>query len=162
MKSPLPSNSSVKTTKGHPRRLGKRLSAAVITAGVVVAFMVLSPVKAAEPALPYDFAQLQQMQKAMGALQDFYNLIISMHQVAGDPEKAAILQMNQIEIIYRRKGQPDKAIATFRQVLKDTSNPTIRNAAYMKLTDALKRGGKEDEALTVLQQALKDNLARVK
>ena len=50
----------------------------------------------------------------------------------------------------------------FEQVLEETNNPTIRNAAHFMLGDALKETGRMDEAVVVLERALKENLRHAK
>ena len=45
-----------------------------------------------------------------------------------------------------------------KEVLDESRNPTIRNAAYMLLGDTLKETGRADEALEYLRRGLDENI----
>ena len=124
----------------------------------VVGILVAAPL----PATAQDFEQIEKMGVFLDLMQDFFGIIDSMHAVSDDPEKAAIFQLHKIEEIYKERGERAKAVEVFQQVLKETNNPTIRNAAYFMLGDALKETGRKDEAVKVLEEALKENLRHAK
>lgn len=106
--------------------------------------------------------QLQQMQVFLNLMQNFFKIIESTYELAADPEKAAILQMHKIQEVYEERGEKPKAVDVFRKVIADSSNTTIRNAAYFMLGDALKETGNHREAIEVLSQALAENIGRAK
>jgi tetratricopeptide (TPR) repeat protein len=105
---------------------------------------------------------LETMQQFLGIMNSYFDIIESTYDINSDAEKAAIFQMQKIQEVYESRGEKALAIDVFRQVLKDTSNPTIRNAAYMLLGDGLKEAGRADEAVKVLQEGLRENLSNAK
>ncbi len=106
--------------------------------------------------------ELQQMQAWLGIMLRFYDVVDETHDMAGNPEKAAIFQMHKIKEIYEERGEKSRAAEVFRGVIKNTSNPTIRAAAYIMLGDLLKETGRADEALVTLQSALDESLRNAK
>jgi predicted negative regulator of RcsB-dependent stress response len=131
-----------------------------ITAFVLALSIVpLSPPLYAQNNMP---AELQQMHAFLGLMQKFYGIVDSMNEVSGDPTRAAIMQMYKIQEIYEQRGEKAKAADVFQQVLKDSQNPTLRNAATLLLGDLYKETGKADEAIKVLSQALNENVKRAK
>ena len=128
-------------------------------AGIVVA-LVLASVSLQSHAQSAD--QLEKMQSFLSIMGSYFEIIHSTHAIASDSEKAAILQMQKIQEVYEQLGQKAKAADVLRTVLKDTSNRTIRNAAYMLLADNLKDTGRSDEALQLLRQGLKENMGDAK
>ena len=115
----------------------------------------LVPIGASAQA-PEDLAKMQQF---LSIMTSYFDIIESTYDVNSDPEKAAIFQMSKIQEVYENRGEKARAIGVFQQVLKETDNPTIRNAAYMLLGDALKETGRADEAVKVLQEGLRENLS---
>ena len=105
---------------------------------------------------------LEKMQQFLGIMTSYFDIIESTYDINSDAEKAAIFQMQKIQEVYENRGEKARAIGVFQQVLKDTDNPTIRNAAYMLLGDALKETGRADEAVRILQQGLQENLNNAK
>lgn len=101
---------------------------------------------------------LRQMESFLEIMHSFFEIIDSVYQVSDNPEKSAILHMHKIQEIYKERGEKAKAIQVFRKVLNETSNPTIRNAAYLLLSDTLKETGRADEAVKALRAGLKENL----
>ncbi len=106
--------------------------------------------------------QLGQMQLFLDLVDSFYELIETTHGLSADPEKAAILQLHKIQEAYEERGEKARAIEVFKEVLDTSSNPTIRNAAYLMLGDALKETGRANEAVDVLKAGLQENLANAK
>lgn len=113
-------------------------------------------------ATPAAFAQeqedLQLMQTFLAIMTDYFNIIESTHDVSSDPEKAAIMQMQKIQEVYEQRGEKARSVNVLKQVLEDSDNPAIRNAAYMLLGDTLKETGRADEALQMLRQGLSENI----
>lgn len=102
--------------------------------------------------------ELNLMQQFLAIMTDYFEIIESTHAVSADPEKAAIMQMQKIQEVYEERGEKARAIETFREVLKSSNNPTIRNAAFFMLGDALKETGRADEAVKLLQEGLQENV----
>ena len=101
---------------------------------------------------------LQQMHTVLDLMTKFFGIIENMHEVSSDAERAAVFQLFKIEEIYKERGERAQAIRIFEQVLEESDNLTIRNAAYLMLGDALKETGRTDEAVAALQRGLQENL----
>lgn len=101
---------------------------------------------------------LALMQTFLAIMTDYFDIIESTYDVASHPEKAAIMQMQKIQEVYEERGEKARSAEVLRQVLEDSSNTTIRNAAYMLLGDTLKETGRADEALQFLRQGLDENI----
>ncbi len=101
---------------------------------------------------------LATMQEFMKVMQGYYGIIHDVHGVASNPEKAAIMQLQKIEEIYKKRGDRAEAIAVLSDVVNTTKNATVRNAAAMMLADALNETGRASEAVEVLRTALDANL----
>lgn len=102
--------------------------------------------------------ELNLMQQFLGIMTDYFEIIEATHAVSADPEMAAIMHMQKIQEVYEERGEKARAIETFREVLKSSNNPTIRNAAFFMLGDALKETGRADEAVKLLQEGLQENV----
>ena len=103
---------------------------------VAVALAVMAlPVRAAEPQQMQAVAQMHQF---MTVMEDYFQLIHTMHSVASDPEKAAILHMQKIQEIYKERGDVAEAITVLRDVMKNAKSPAVRSAAATMLADTLK------------------------
>ncbi len=103
-------------------------------------------------------SDLELMQTFLAIMTDYFQIIESTYDIASDPEKAAIMQMSKIQDVYEERGEKARSADVLRDVLKDSKNPTIRNAAYMMLGDTLKESGRSDEALEMLRQGLDENI----
>ncbi len=106
--------------------------------------------------------ELRLMQTFLDIMTDYLEIIESTHEIADDPEKAAILQMQKIQEVYEERGEKARSVAVLEDVLKSSSNITIRNAAYIMLGDTLKETGRADEALKYLRQGLDENIKAAK
>lgn len=102
---------------------------------------------------------LEMMQTFLEIMNDYFGIIESTHEVAGDAEKAAIMQMMKIQEVYEAQGNKVGSVELLRTVLSQTRNPAIRNAAHMMIGDTLKDAGRTDEALSSLRDALDENIA---
>jgi tetratricopeptide (TPR) repeat protein len=101
---------------------------------------------------------LALMQQFLAIMTDYFEIIESSHDIASDPEKAAIMQMQKIQEVYEQRGEKVRSVDVLQKVLEDSSNGTIRNAAYMLLGDTLKDAGRTDEALALLRRGLQENI----
>ncbi|HEY5604862.1 MAG TPA: hypothetical protein VIM41_17295 [Gammaproteobacteria bacterium] len=106
--------------------------------------------------------RVDKMQQRLQVLDRYLQVVESVHSIADDPEKSIVFQLQQLEDIYRKQRNPQKIVALYQDVLKNTANPTIRNAASMKLVHLLKRAGRDDEAEALTRNALEENLKRLK
>ena len=109
-----------------------------------------------------DQENLELMQTFLSIMTDYFEIIESTHDIASDPEKAAIMQMQKIQEVYEQRGEKARSTDVLKQVLADSDNTTIRNAAYMLLGDTLKETGRADEAIELLRQGLNENIAAAK
>ena len=105
---------------------------------------------------------LELMQTFLSIMTDYFQIIESTHDIASDPEKAAIMQMQKIQEVYEQRGEKARSTDVLKQVLEDSDNTAIRNAAYMLLGDTLKETGHADEAIQFLRQGLNENIAAAK
>jgi predicted negative regulator of RcsB-dependent stress response len=101
---------------------------------------------------------LALMQAFLSIMTDYFTIIESTHDIAANPEKAAIMQMMKIQEVYEERGEKARSTDVLKQVLEDSDNPTIRNAAIMLLGDTFKETGRADEALAILRQGLNENI----
>ena len=101
---------------------------------------------------------LALMQTGLARMTDYFHIIEATHDIASDPEKAAILQMTKIQEVYEERGEKARSADVLKKVLADSNNQAIRNAAYMLLGDTLKETGRADEALQLLRKGLDENI----
>ncbi|WP_455220504.1 hypothetical protein [Kaarinaea lacus] len=107
-------------------------------------------------------ARVGQMQERLAIMEQYLTVVQSVHAIADDPEKAVLFQLQQLEDTYRKQRNVQKIISLYQDVLKNTPNLTIRNAASMKLAQILKRVGRNDEAEELTRNSLNENLKRLK
>ena len=111
---------------------------------------------------PVSHAQSQDdlalMQSFLNIMTDYLNIIESTHAIVSDSERAAIMQMQKIQEAYEERGEKARVADVLREVLKDSRNTAIRNAAYVKLGDILKESGRTDEAIALLREGLTENI----
>ncbi len=110
------------------------------------------------PAYAAQADNLATMQQFLGVMEGYYGIIEATYEVARDPDKSAILQMQKIEEFYKKRGDRAEAIAVLEDVLNRTKRPAVRNAAAVMLADALNETGRGTQAVEVLKQALEENL----
>ena len=118
---------------------------------LVIAFSVT-------PAYAAQADNLATMQQFLGVMEGYYGIIEATYEVARDPDKSAILQMQKIEEFYKKRGDRAEAIAVLEDVLNRTKRPAVRNAAAVMLADALNETGRGTQAVEVLKKALEENL----
>lgn len=131
-------------------RSRKRLGA------ITLVLCLLVPASGMAQSLP----DLDRMSSMLTLMQSFYALMDRVHAMAESPQKSALLQMHEIEEIYKKRGEHQKAVPVYRDVLAKTHDPVVRALAYMKLADVLKQTGQQDAAIEVLREALDESLAR--
>ena len=129
-----------------------------ITISITAAMLLV----AAPGAHAQDQKNLELMQTFLSIMSDYFEIIESTHDIASDPEKAAIMQMQKIQEVYEQRGEKARSTDVLKQVLADSDNTAIRNAAYMLLGDTLKETGRADEAIELLRQGLNENIAAAK
>jgi tetratricopeptide (TPR) repeat protein len=129
-----------------------------ITISITAAMLLV----AAPGAHAQDQDKLELMQTFLSIMTDYFEIIESTHDISSDPEKAAIMQMQKIQEVYEQRGEKARSTEVLKQVLQDTDNTAIRNAAYMLLGDTLKDTGRADEAIELLRQGLNENIAAAK
>lgn len=100
---------------------------------------------------------IERVRTYIALIQDFMNVVDSVHTMTNNPEKAAIYQMHKIEEIYKKRGETDRAIELFKNILKQTKNQSIRNAVYMRLGD-LYKDGNNAKALELYETGLQENI----
>ena len=103
-------------------------------------------------------SDIELMQSFLDLMTQYYDLIEATHDIAGDSEKAAIMQMQKIQEVYEERGDKARSVDVLKKVLEDSRNPTIRNAAYLMLSETLKDSGRASEALELLQRGLDENI----
>lgn len=101
---------------------------------------------------------LAMIQTFLEIMTDYFDIIESTYDVSSDPEKAAILQMMKIQEVYEDRGDKAQSVDVLQEVLDESNNPTIRNAAYMLIGDTLKETGRSSEALEFLRRGLEENI----
>lgn len=103
-------------------------------------------------------SELEMMQTFLGIVSDYFAMIESTHDIAASPEKAAIMQMQKIQEVYENRGEKVRSVEVLQEVLDESSNPAIRNAAYLLIGDTLKDAGRTDEALSFFRRGLDENI----
>lgn len=126
------------------------------TVAIAASLMLALPAQAQTP------QELQTMQTFLDIMTSYFAIIEATHDVSSSEEKAAIMQMQKIQEVYEQRGEKARSTDVLKQVLADSDNTTIRNAAYMLLGDTLKETGRADEAIELLRQGLNENIAAAK
>ena len=121
-----------------------------ITATVILAFSPASRAQTTD--------ELQMMQTFLEIMTDYFGIVESIYEISSNPEKAAIMQMQKIQEVYEERGEKVSAVKILQNVLNESRNATIRNAAYMMIGDTLKEAGRTDDAIEMLQDALSENI----
>ena len=106
--------------------------------------------------------ELEQIETFLGIMSQYFSVIDSVYEISSDAEKSSIYQMHKIQEVYEDRGEKARMVEVLREILKQTQNPTIRNAAYTMLGDALKETGQADAAIESLRTGLAENLERAK
>ncbi len=102
--------------------------------------------------------ELELMQTFLEIMTDYFSIIEATHEISSDAEKAAIMQMQKIQEVYEERGEKARSVEVLKEVLNESRNPAIRNAAYLMLGDTLKETGRADEAIEMLRKGLDENI----
>lgn len=130
-----------------------RIAKSVFLTAVAATLLAAAPASRAQSA-----DDLAKMQAFLEIMTDYMEIIEATHDISADPEKAAILQMQKIKETFEERGEKSRAVESLKQVLENSRNPAIRNAAYFLLGDTLKETGRSDEAIELLRQGLAENV----
>lgn len=133
-------------------RTARRVKRAVIG---IVATGLLAAVPVAQA---QSTDELSTIQTFLGIMTDYMAIIEATHEISAEPEKAAILQMQKMKEIYEERGEKARVVEELQRVLENSSNPAIRNAAYVLMSDTLKETGRSAEAIELLRKGLAENL----
>lgn len=104
----------------------------------------------------------ERMQMRLKVIERYLSIVESIHSISDDSEKTVLYQLQQLEDIYKKQRDPAKIVSLYEDVLKKTSNQTVRNAVTMKLTQIYKRLGKDDVAEDLARNSLNENLKLLK
>jgi HEAT repeat protein len=126
---------------------------------IAVCFLIPTPAQAFDEAA---LKQIKSMGSVLSVMEQFFDIIDSVHAIADNPEKSTIYHMHKIKEIHEDLGNKANAVPAIRGVLKDSDNPTIRRAAYLMLGETLKETGSPQEALKVLEQGLKESIEKAR
>ena len=145
----------VTTPVRHPLNLLYSLgrSTGMVCALLLLLLVAASPARAEEP------AQIQQMRSFVELMTGYYELIGTIHAVAADPEKTAVLEMTKLKEYLEQSGQRDRVPEVLRRIVSTSARPAVRNAATMMLAEALNERGEKRAAAEVLERALMDAAA---
>ncbi len=135
---------TIKRKDDYKRKTG-RLPAAL----AMLVILTVQPVHAQE---------FDDMIQFVDLMNEFFILMDSMYAAASNPEHAALLQMNSLEDIYKETGNLRQMLDVYREVINNSSNPTVRRLARMRLADALKESGQKGEAIEVLREAITESV----
>jgi tetratricopeptide (TPR) repeat protein len=116
----------------------------------------------AAPAYADSEANIEQMSARLNLLNQYFEIVTSVYNVAHDPERAAVLNLQQLEDAYKAQSKPDEIIKMYQGILDGSRNQTLRNVAYMKLAEIYKRGGRVKEQTALLKKALAENTKLIK
>ena len=130
-----------------------RMAKTVVLAATAASLLVAAPAARAQSA-----DDLATMQAFLEIMTDYMDIIEATHEISSDPEKAAILQMQKIKETFEERGEKSRAVEALKQVLENSRNPAIRNAAYFLLGDTLKESGRSEEAIELLRRGLAENV----
>lgn len=135
--------------------ISKRFGKAALPIAFLAALFLASP-----SARTQDMSDLERMNNMLSVMNEFYGLMESVHEAARNPEMAALIQMHEIQEIYKNRGELREVIPIFKGVLAKSTNPAIRTMAYMKLADTMKKLGETDRAISLLESGLQESIER--
>ena len=142
----------------------KRNNLSITVAIALTAFLMLSPISAMSA--PFDddgnIDRAERMQVRLKVIERYLGIVESIHSISDDSEKTVLYQLQQLEDIYKKQRDPAKIVTLYQDVLKNTSNQTVRNATTMKLTQIYKRLGKDEAAEDLARNSLNENLKLLK
>jgi tetratricopeptide (TPR) repeat protein len=104
----------------------------------------------------------ERMVQKVELMNTFLGLVVTVHDISSDPDKAAILQIQQLEDLYKARGDTQGYVQALNQVLDNAKSPAVRNVAYLKLHEIYKNNGNIDKAIATVKEGLKENIKRGK
>lgn len=97
-----------------------------------------------------------EINSRIATLTAFIEAVDSVYAIASDPDKAAILELHQLEDVYR--GNEEAFVALLQEVARQAPTAAVRNVAYVKLSELYKKQGDRLAAAEVLKTALRKNM----
>lgn len=94
-------------------------------------------------------------------INSYLNVVTTVHSVAVDPEKAAIMQLQQLEEMNKKAADKSGYVSLLNEVIASTPGTAVRNVAYMKLVDVYKNSGDYGAARDKIKQALFANIKQL-
>ena len=141
-----------------------RNTLSIITVITLTILMLLGPLNTS--AAPFDddmnLTRAERMQMRLKVVERYLSIVESIHSISDDSEKTVLYQLQQLEDIYKKQRDPGKILSMYEDVLKSTSNQTVRNAVTMKLTQIYKRLGRDKAAEDLARSSLNENLKLLK
>lgn len=122
-------------------------------ASLVLAAALLLPGPSAIGAEP----GMEELSRFLDFVQRYYALLDSVHTVAESPQRTSIMHLQKMKEIHEDRGDSAAAADALREVIADSSDQTVRNAARMMLVDVLRDTGRASEALRVIDEGLAEN-----
>lgn len=135
---------------------------AVFAAGLLAVSIGFAGLLTPTRSVAADPAGAEMMQLRLNILGQYFDIVNSFHAIADDSEKTVVFSLQQLEENYKQQGRPAEIAKLYEKILKDTKNQTLRNIAYMKLSEIHKRAGRHDEAVSLLQRAMEENVRTLK
>ena len=136
-------------------KVGNRCRKVAFPFALLAALTLASPASSAQ-----EGGDFNRMTNMLSLMNGFYELMASVHEAARDPEMTALIQMHEIQEIYKNRGELREVIPMFKGVLAKSKNPTIRAMAYMKLANTMKKLGETDKAIALLESGLEESIQR--
>ena len=125
----------------------------------LLASVALAGVLFAAQAQADESQELAVMANFIDVMNGYLEIIEQTHDLASEPDKAAILQMQKLKELYEERGEKARVVDVLRQVLEESNHPAVRNAATQLLSDTLKEIGRSDQAAEILLQGIRENVA---
>ncbi|GMQ84213.1 MAG: hypothetical protein BMS9Abin06_0982 [Gammaproteobacteria bacterium] len=103
-----------------------------------------------------------KMQMHLGIIKQYLDVVNSYHDIASSPEKSAAFNLQQLENVYKKQGKREEIFGMYTRLLKESKNRTLRNLAYMKLSEVYRKTGQHAKAEDLIQKALAENIKAIR
>lgn len=103
-----------------------------------------------------------RMKMHLGILKQYLDVVNSYHDIASSPEKSAAFNLQQLENVYKKQGKREEIFSMYTRLLKESKNRTLRNLAYMKLSEVYRKTGQHAKAEDLIQKALAENIRAIR
>ncbi len=132
------------------------------TGGLALAANAAQSDTAAQPPQSLSTASHDAMSRMHG-MHGMHGKRMMMHRMGlkAGPVRAVIANLREITRLYRMQGKTSQLEAVYRDVLKHTQNPMVRNYVYQALARVQLRPRDPDAAIAVLRKSLDENLTRL-